>query len=86
MRLHSMILAITHHIPFIALSYGQKTDALCDVLHWKYHADIQNLQETTLWKMLEDIETNRETCIKELKKYHEEQQSTYLKIFSQICK
>ncbi len=31
-----MILAIDHHIPFVALSYGEKTNSLIKDLSWKY--------------------------------------------------
>jgi polysaccharide pyruvyl transferase WcaK-like protein len=86
MRLHSMILAIAHHIPFIALSYGQKTDALCDALQWKYRIHTQNLSAEMLQTMLENIETHREQCIEELKKYHHEQQSLYIENFPKLCK
>lgn len=36
MRLHSMILAIDHHTPFIGISYSKKTDSLLENLDWKY--------------------------------------------------
>lgn len=36
MRLHSMILSVDHHIPFIGISYSRKTDYLLQDLDWKY--------------------------------------------------
>lgn len=36
MRLHSMILALTHHIPFVGVSYSQKTTMLLEEINWKY--------------------------------------------------
>lgn len=36
MRLHSMILAIAHHTPFIGITYGQKTNTLLEDIDWQY--------------------------------------------------
>jgi len=36
MRLHSLILAIVHAIPFLAISYSKKTDELIRSLEYEY--------------------------------------------------
>lgn len=36
MRLHSMILAIVHEIPFVGISYAPKTTAVLEDMQWEY--------------------------------------------------
>lgn len=39
MRLHSMMLAIDHHVAFIGISYGKKTTQLLTEIGWDYSDD-----------------------------------------------
>ena len=76
MRLHSMILAIDHHIPFIGISYGQKTAELLSESHWEYAYDIK-VQSDTLLNSIQKIESEYALLEKKLETLHSEFQKIY---------
>jgi|GEM_PF-862543 len=80
MRLHSMILAIDHHIPFIGISYGQKTETLLSEIMWKYTHD-SDVDSTNILSDLEDIESNYASLEEKLIEHHKNSQELYSKNF-----
>lgn len=81
MRLHSMILAIDHHIPFIGISYGQKTSQLLREIDWKYTC--QGAWDDVI-KHIEEIEGNYVQLSTQLEKIHGSQRENYNTILSSI--
>jgi polysaccharide pyruvyl transferase WcaK-like protein len=81
MRLHSMILAIDHHTPFIGISYGQKTNQLLREIDWKYTC--QALWDDVI-KYIAEIEENYAQISSELEKIHTSQRENYNTILSSI--
>lgn len=58
MRLHSLILATAHHIPFLALSYETKTKELMKDLDYEYTLDVKKVSFRAFKEMFEQIEAN----------------------------
>jgi len=69
MRLHSMILAIDHHIPFIGISYTKKTNTLLEEIDWKYvHSG--DVSTETLLTDIETIESSYPELSQKLQIHH----------------
>jgi len=83
MRLHSMILAIDHHIPFIGISYGQKTETLLSEIAWKY-AHSTDVNTAKILSDIEDIESKYTSLQEKLGGYHKNSQETYKTYFPWI--
>lgn len=83
MRLHSMILATDHHIPFIGISYGQKTGELLKELDWKYRYE-NTLSVAEILTNISEIEWNYSQLSEKLAAYHAKWQSQYSKLFPWI--
>ncbi len=81
MRLHSMVLAMAHHRPFIAMSYSHKTDAFLQELQWKYRLD-ENMDHKVL---LADVEENYEKLSTFLLEQHQKYTKKYQDIFPTLC-
>lgn len=76
MRLHSMILSICHHTPFISISYSQKTSELISQLWWKYSFDSIDTHEDII-VTISEIEKNYKDLTKYLTEQHQKLSSTY---------
>lgn len=83
MRLHSMILAIDHHAPFIGISYGQKTQELLKELDWKYSYQ-HDVTEEALLAAISEIESNYINLQKTLSEKHTYFQQKYTSLFPWI--
>jgi polysaccharide pyruvyl transferase WcaK-like protein len=80
MRLHSMILALTHHIPFVGVSYSQKTAMLLEEINWKYsHSGTEKTDD--ILRSINIIEWNYSELESTLAAHHAQYQSTYKKSF-----
>ena len=55
MRLHSLILAVVHAIPFVALSYETKTRELLTSLEYPYVLDVQNARLESFVELFESL-------------------------------
>lgn len=80
MRLHSMILAVDHHTPFIGISYSKKTDSLLQDLDWKYSHTSDTNSADIIRDVLE-IEQNYTELEKKLEKKHLSYQTLYINSF-----
>lgn len=80
MRLHSMILAVDHHIPFIGISYGQKTGELLRDLDWKYSHE-NDVTATEILRNIDEIESHYAELQEKLTTKHEEYKAQYSKLF-----
>lgn len=80
MRLHSMILALTHHIPFVGISYSQKTNMLLEEINWKY-AHASDGKADDILGSIDTIESNYSELESTLKKHHSQYQTTYKNSF-----
>lgn len=76
MRLHSMILAICHHMPFIGISYGEKTSSLLQALQWDFSFSPDTTTDIFL-KSLEKIENNYHTFSEQLDAFHTKAKKDY---------
>ncbi|MDD2916542.1 MAG: polysaccharide pyruvyl transferase family protein [Candidatus Gracilibacteria bacterium] len=59
MRLHSLILSFVHAIPFLALSYGKKTDTLIRAIDYKYSLATREFDIETFKKRFLDLEREK---------------------------
>lgn len=80
MRLHSIILALTHHIPFVAVSYSQKTNMLLNEISWDY-AHTSDAKADDILESMNTIEKNYSALSKKLAEEHEKYQSHYTHYF-----
>lgn len=80
MRLHSMILAIDHHVPFIGISYGKKTQYLLQDLDWKYTHE-NDVSVTQIIEDIADMEKNYPELEKKLAEKHLSYQTLYINSF-----
>lgn len=76
MRFHSMILAIDHHIPFIGISYAQKTIQLLADIGWDYSYDI-TIKADDIATSLQEIESEYSVLKEKLRVIHITQKNTY---------
>jgi len=58
MRFHSLILSVVHNIPFLALSYGNKTDELLKELDYSYQINPKTFEFDEFIKIFEELEIN----------------------------
>ncbi|MDD2487762.1 MAG: polysaccharide pyruvyl transferase family protein [Candidatus Gracilibacteria bacterium] len=58
MRFHSLILSLVYNIPFLALSYSQKTDELLKEFKYDHKMDPKRFEFEKFIKMFEHIEEN----------------------------
>lgn len=80
MRLHSMILALTYHIPFVGISYSQKTTMLLEEIDWKYtHTGSEKADD--ILQSIDSIEWSYLELESTLKVHHIRYQSTYKNSF-----
>ena len=84
MRLHSMILSVVHHIPFIGISYGQKTNALLEELDWDATFSPENATSESILQSIEDVEKNYSELSATLAHAHQKFQATYANTFTQL--
>jgi polysaccharide pyruvyl transferase CsaB len=69
MRLHSLILSILQHVPFIALSYSDKIHNMLVDIHWEqYSIDIQQITEKKIADLVYDIEMHKNEMERKLQK------------------
>lgn len=80
MRLHSMILAVDHHIPFIGVSYGKKTQYLLEDLDWKY-AHTSDVSAAQIIEDIYEIENHYTELEKKLAQKHLSYQTLYTNSF-----
>jgi polysaccharide pyruvyl transferase WcaK-like protein len=80
MRLHSMILALTHHIPFIGISYSQKTSMLLGEIDWKYSHTGKEKTDDIL-DSINTIEADYEELKKSLESHHKRYKTAYKNSF-----
>jgi len=80
MRLHSMILAVDHHIPFIGISYGKKTQYLLEDLDWKY-THTSDVSVTQIVENILEIEKNYPEIEGKLAQKHLSYQTLYTNSF-----
>lgn len=80
MRLHSMILAVDHHIPFIGVSYGKKTQYLLEDLDWKY-AHTSDVSAAQIIEDIHKIENHYTELEKKLAQKHLSYQTLYTNSF-----
>jgi predicted nucleotide-binding protein (sugar kinase/HSP70/actin superfamily) len=75
-----MILALTHHIPFIGISYSQKTNMLLGEIDWKYsHAG--NEKTDDILENINTIESHYEELKKSLELHHTGYKTAYNNFF-----
>ena len=84
MRLHSMILSVVHHIPFIGISYGQKTNALLEELDWDATFSPENATSESILQSIEDVEKNYSELSATLAHAHQKFQATYANTLTQL--
>lgn len=77
MRLHSMILAIDHLIPFIGVSYGKKTNTLLSEASWEYTISPEDITVENTLHMLSKIEKNYDKIQEKLTLIHSAYQQEY---------
>lgn len=71
-----MILALTHHIPFVGISYSQKTTMLLEEIDWKYtHTSGEKADD--ILQSIDTIELNYLELEDNLSKHHTRYQTTY---------
>ncbi len=80
MRLHSIILAVDHHIPFIGISYGKKTQYLLQDLDWKY-THTTDVSVTQIIEDVTEIEKNYPKLEEKLEEKHLPYQTLYINSF-----
>lgn len=80
MRLHSMILAVDHHTPFVGVSYGKKTQYLLQDLDWKY-AHMSDVSAAQIIEDVLDIENQYAELEKKLTQKHVSYQTLYTNSF-----
>lgn len=80
MRLHSMILALTHHIPFVAISYSQKTNILLEEINWNY-AHQSDAKVDDILGSINTIEQEYEELSQKLAERHAHYQTQYTQSF-----
>lgn len=80
MRLHSIILALTHHIPFVAVSYSQKTNILLNEISWEY-THTSDAKADDILESINTIENNYSALGKKLAEEHKKYQSHYTHYF-----
>ena len=83
MRLHSMILAIDHHVPFIGISYSQKTNSLLTELDWEYYGD-KTISAESIVNNIASIEKEYDSLSKKLTLFHDKNRDTYYQIFKTL--
>ena len=82
MRFHSMILAITHGIPFIGVSYSDKTASVLQDMEWEY-AFGKKTETPILIDAVEKIEKNYTALEIQLQRYGEKKKADYMDFFTQ---
>lgn len=80
MRLHSMILAVDHHTPFVGVSYGKKTQYLLQDLDWKY-AHMSDVSAVQIIEDVLDIENQYPELEKKLAQKHLSYETLYTNSF-----
>lgn len=80
MRLHSMILSITHGIPFIGVSYSDKTASVLRDIEWEYSFD-KNVDSRSIIDAVQKIETDYKELETKLQKYREQKKDEYTRFF-----
>lgn len=80
MRLHSMILSITHGIPFIGVSYSDKTASVLQAVEWEYSFD-KNVDSRSIIDAVQKIETDYKELETKLQKYREQKKDEYTRFF-----
>lgn len=76
MRFHSMILAIDHHIPFIGISYAQKTIQLLTEIGWGHSYDTK-MEAENIVTSIHKIEQEYSRLTEKLRVIHTTQKNTY---------
>lgn len=67
MRFHSLILSVVHNIPFLALSYGNKTEELLKDLNYSYQINPRTFEFENFIKIFEALESNENEAKFDLK-------------------
>lgn len=68
MRLHSIILSVVHHVPFIAVSYSKKTDSVLFMLKWAHILDAKETDAKAIMNELQAIQNNKDALLLDLEK------------------
>lgn len=84
MRLHSMILAIDHHIPFVGMSYSKKTNSLLSEIAWRHAFWVNTASVEVLEETLANIEREYSELRSKLAEIHNTSQTVYHEKFTQI--
>lgn len=84
MRLHSIILAIDHHIPFFGISYGKKTDVLLWEIKWPYSLQSDRVFTENISEAIGNIESDYNNLEVILSEIHTDFQNIYHEKFSQV--
>lgn len=84
MRFHSMILSISHAIPFIGLSYGKKTHSLLQEINWQYTAQNTNITPESISNMIESIEKNYDDISRKITDIHTHYKEEYIRRINTI--
>ncbi len=83
MRLHSMMLAIDHHVAFIGISYGKKTTQLLTEIGWDYSDDTK-IKTDDIVVAIEKIEWEYSALTEKLKAIHTTQKNAYISGFRDL--
>lgn len=67
MRFHSLILSVVHNIPFLALSYGNKTEELLKELDYSYQINPKTFEFENFIKIFESLENKENEAKFDLK-------------------
>lgn len=78
-----MILAVDHSIPFIGISYGQKTSELLEEMNWSYRYDV-SASSTNIISSIQKIESEYESLSEKLSSFHKEKSTNYYHILSTV--
>lgn len=67
MRFHSIILSIIYNIPFLWLSYSQKTEEILKTISYKYFLNSKEFDFEKFSKLFSDLETKKDSIKFDLK-------------------
>lgn len=84
MRFHSMILASIYGIPFIGISYGEKTSSLLSEIGWKYSLTGDRASTDTLVEAVRDMESRFPEISNQLQKISIQMKEKYIQWFQTL--